>query len=439
MRLFTSVTISQMKRTVNYLNDTKVELAISLDSSELEVAEQVALTKLAKKVKVPGFREGKAPASVAAKHVDPMALSQQALEDALSKAVAEAFIGEDLQALERPAVDIKDFEPGKRLEFTAEAQIMPKVTLGDYKKLSVTKPSVKIDTAEVDEVLERLRQSQAKKKPVERAAKDGDEVVIDFVGKKDGESFKGGTAENYPLRLGSNSFIPGFEEGIVGKKPGETFDVKVSFPKDYHATELKGAEAVFTVTLKNVSEVVLPELNDEFAAKSGPFKTVAELKKDVKSELVLRQEADAHNKQKDEIVEKLIASSTVPVPDILLQDQIRSVEQDITQNLMYQGRSVEDYVKDQGFDSREAWVASDVTPIAKKRVQAGLVLAELSKVEKVTASTEDVDKQIEAYKQQYANNPQMAAQFSGPEARQDVASRLLTDKTVDHLLEINTK
>lgn len=428
-----------MKRTVKYVSDTKVELAIALEPTELEAAEQVAAKKLASKVKVPGFREGKAPVSVAMKHIDPIALGQQSLEDAISKAVAEAFLGENLQALERPEVEIKEYEPGKTLEFTAEAEVLPKVELGDYKKLSVTKPKVTVTAKEVDEVIERLRQSQAEKKEVTRAAKEGDEVTIDFVGKKDDVPFKGGTANDYPLRLGSNSFIPGFEEGIVGKKPGETFDINLTFPDDYQAADLKGADAVFTVTLKSVQEVILPELNDEFAAKSGPFKTVADLKKDIKAELTSRKEAEATNKQKDEIVEKLIEASTVPVPDILLKDQTRSVEQDITQNLMYQGRSVEDYVKDQGFASRDEWIKKDVEPIAKKRVQAGLVLAEVSKVEKITAATADVDRQIAMYKDQYKNNPQMVARFDAPETRQDIASRMLTDKTVDYLLEINTK
>lgn len=428
-----------MKRTVEHVNDTKVKLTISLESTELETAEQVALTKLAKKVKVPGFRAGKAPAHVAAKHVDPIALSQQTLEDALSKAVAEAFLGEDLQVLERPEVDIKAYVPGQSLEFTAEAEVLPKVKLGDYRKLSVSAPKITVATKEVEEVLERLRQSQAEKKEVKRAAKNNDEVVIDFVGKKNDVPFNGGTAEDYPLRLGSNSFIPGFEEGIVGKKPGDTFDLSLKFPEDYHSADLKGADVVFTVTLKTVSEVVLPELDDKFAASSGPFKTLAELKKDIKEELTNRKEAEAKDKQKDEIVEKLIEVSTVPVPEILLNDQIRSVEQDITQNLMYQGRSVEQYVTDQGFASREEWTKQDVAPIAKKRVQAGLVLAELSKVEKVTASTEDVDKQITQLKDQYKNNPQMVAQLNQPEVRQDIASRLLTDKTVDHLLKINSK
>ena len=428
-----------MKRTVENVSDTKVKLTISLEPTELEAAEQVATTKLAKKVKVPGFRAGKAPAHVAAKHVDPVALSQQTLEDALSKAVAEAFLGEGLQALERPEVDIKAYVPGQSLEFTAEAEVLPSIKLGDYKKLSVTTPKITVAAKEVDEVLERLRESQAEKKEVKRAAKDGDEVVIDFVGKKDDVPFNGGTAEDYPLRLGSNSFIPGFEEGIVGKKPGETFDISLTFPKDYHSADLKGAKVVFTVTLKSVSEVVLPELDDTFAEASGPFKTLAELKKDIKQELTSRKESEAKDKQKDEVVEKLIAASTVPVPEILLNDQIRSVEQDITQNLMYQGRTVDQYVKDQGFESREAWVDKDVAPIAKKRVQAGLVLAELSKAEKVTAATEDVDKQIAQLKDQYKSNPQMVAQLDAPETRQDIASRILTDKTVEHLLKINTK
>lgn len=428
-----------MKRTIKNLSDTRVELTISLDTTELEAAEQVAITKLAKKVKVPGFRAGKAPASVAAKHVDPLTLSQQTLEDALSKAVAEAFIGEGLQALERPEVDVKSYVPGQALEFTAQAEILPKITLGDYKKLSVSTPKVTVAAKEIDEVLERLRQAQAEKKEVQRAAKNGDEVIIDFVGKKDDVPFSGGTAEDYSLSLGSNSFIPGFEEGITGKKPGETFDISLTFPEDYQSADLKGAAAVFAVTLKTVNEVVPPELNDEFAAKSGPFRTVTELKQDIKAELTSRKEAEARDKQKDEIVEKLIAASTVPVPEMLVNDQIRSVEQDITQNLMYQGRSIDDYIKDQGFASREEWADKDVAPIAKKRVQAGLALAELSKVEKVTASTEDVDKQIEMYKKQYANNPQMLTQFDQPETRQDIANRLLTDKTVEYLIAINTK
>ena len=251
-----------MKTPVKQLSDTKVVLTIILDKQELADAEQVALTKLSKTVKAPGFRAGKVPASVAAKHVDPNALTQQTLDDALSKAVSKAFTEENIQALDRPQVDIKKFVPGQELEFVAEAEIFPKVTLGDYKKLGVKKTVGVVKPADVDDVIDRMRQGFAERKDVERAAKDGDEVVIDFVGKKDGVAFEGGTAEDYKIVLGSNQFIPGFEEGVVGHKPGEQFDLDLSFPADYHAADLASAKVTFTTTLKAIKDVVLPEVND---------------------------------------------------------------------------------------------------------------------------------------------------------------------------------
>jgi trigger factor len=239
-----------MKTTVKNLSDTKVQLTITVDANELAAAEQVALVKLSQSVKVPGFRKGKVPASVAAKHVEPQALQEQLLDDAISKAVAEAFIAEKIQALDRPMVDVKKYVPGDLLEFTAEVDILPAVKLGDYKKLTSKVAKVNVAAADVDDVIERMRQGFAEKKEVERAAKEGDETVIDFVGKKDGVAFDGGAGTDYTLKLGSNQFIPGFEEGIVGHKPGEEFDLELEFPKDYHAKDLAGEKVVFTTTLK---------------------------------------------------------------------------------------------------------------------------------------------------------------------------------------------
>lgn len=428
-----------MKTTVKHLSDTKVELTISLGKEELKAAEQVALTKLAKSIKVPGFRKGNVPASVAAKHVDPEALGQQTLEDALSKAVAEAYMNEDIQALDRPAVEIKKFVPGSELEFTAEADILPKITLGDYKKLKAEKTKVTVAAKDVNEIIDRMRTGLAEKKDVERAAKNDDEVIIDFVGKKAGVAFDGGTGTDYSLVLGSNSFIPGFEEGIIGKKPGETFDLELAFPKDYHVADLKGAKVTFTTTLKAVKEVVLPEVDDEFAKKAGPFMTVAELKDDIKRELTAQKEREAGEKLKDDLVKQLVEVSKVPVPEILLADQASSIERDMTQNLMYQGVTLDQYLENKGFESKEKWLETEVRDAAEKRVQAGLVLAELSKVEKIEATTKELDDHVELYKKQYANNPQMVAQFDQPEARRDIANRLLTEKTVERLVELNAK
>lgn len=428
-----------MKTIVKNLSDTKVELTISLDDKDLKAAEQVALTKLAKSVKVPGFRKGNVPASVAAKHVDPEMLAQQTLEDALSKAVAESYMNENIQALDRPAVEVKKYVPGQELEFTAEAEILPKVTLGDYKKLKIEAKKVTIAAKDIDEVIERMRAGFAEKKEVTRAAKNGDETTIDFVGKKDDVAFDGGTGTDYDLTLGSSSFIPGFEEGIVGKKPGETFDLELIFPETYHVAELKGQKVVFTTTLKSLKEVVLPELNDELAAKAGPFKTVAELKADIKRELTAQKEREAGENTKDDLVKQLVEISTVPVPDVLLKDQAESIERDMTQNLMYQGLTLDQYLENKGFGTKEEWLSTEVADAAKKRVQAGLALAELSKVEKIEATSDELAEHVEMYKKQYANNPQMVAQFDQPEARRDIANRLLTEKTVTRLVELNTK
>ncbi len=426
-----------MKTVVKNISETKVELTITLGKKELEAAEQVALTKLAKNVKVPGFRKGKVPASVAAKHVDPQALGQQTLDDALSKAVAEAYLAEGIQALDRPQVEVKKFVPGQELEFTAETEILPKVILGDYKKLKAKAAKATVAAKDIDEIIERMRQGFSEKKDVKRAAKDGDEVVIDFTGKKDDVAFDGGTAKDYSLTLGSNSFIPGFESGIVGKKPGETFDLELEFPKDYHAADLKGAKVVFTTTLNAVKEVALPEVDDSFAAKAGPFKTVDELKADIKRELTEQKEREAKEKLKDELVKELIDVSTVPVPEMLLKDQMASIERDMMQNLMYQGLTLEQYLENKGFKSKEEWLETEVKDAAEKRVQAGLALAELSKELKIEATEKELDEHVERYKKQYANNPSMVAQFDQPEARRDIANRLLTEKTVDRLVEIN--
>ncbi len=428
-----------MKTTVKHLSDTKVELTISLGKEELEAARQVALTKLARDIKAPGFRKGKVPISVAAKHVDPVAWDQQTLEDALSKAVADAYTSEKIQALDRPAVEIKKYVPSQELEFTAEAEILPKIKLGDYKKLKATKAKVSVADKDIDEIIDRMRQGFAEKKEVKRAAKDGDIAVIDFVGKKDGVAFEGGSGTGYDLTLGSNSFIPGFEEGIIGKKPGETFDLELTFPKDYHVKDLKGAQVVFTTTLQAVKEVALPEVDDEFAAKAGPFKTVKDLKDDIKRELTAQKEREAGEKLKDELVEQLIEASDIPVPEILLKDQAESIERDMTQNLMYQGLILEQYLENKGFKSKEDWQASEVNDAAKKRVQAGLVLAELSKVEKIEATNEELEEHVNLYKKQYANSPHMVEQFDKPEARRDIANRLLTEKTVERLVALNTE
>jgi len=428
-----------MKTTVKHLSDTRVLVTITLGAAELEAAEQVALKKLAKNVKVDGFRKGHVPIAMIKKNVDPNELGQETVENALSRAVAEAYLAEDLQALERPEVEIKKFVPGESLEFTAEGDVLPKVTLGDYKKLKAEKKVKAVVKADVEDTIERIRKGFANKEETNAAAKDGDEVIIDFVGKKDGVAFDGGTGEDYPLTLGSKSFIPGFEEALVGLKAGGKKDVELTFPEDYHAKELAGQKVVFETTVKKVNAVKLPKVDDEFAAKVGPFTSPEELREDIKKEITAQREREANDTLKDDLVKQLVEKSKVSVPAVLREDQIRSIEMDLQQNLMYQGLSFEQYLENRGFADRDAWVKEEAEEAADNRIKAGLVLAELSKELKVEASADELAEHINVYKQQYANNPEMAKRFDEPEAQREIANRLITEKTVDELVKLNTK
>jgi len=426
-----------MKTTVKNLSDTKVELTITLDTTALADAEKVALVKLSKTAKVPGFRKGRVPASVAAKHVDPQALQQQLLDDAISKAIAEAFLSEKIQALDRPMVDVKKYIPGDLLEFVAQVEVLPAIKLGDYKKLGKKAEKVTVSDDEIKDVLERMRQGLAVKNDVKRAAKDGDETVIDFVGKKNDIPFDGGAGSDYTLKLGAGQFIPGFEEGIVGHKAGETFDLELSFPDDYHAKDLAGEKVVFTTTLKKVIELALPELDDEFAKKAGEFTTIKELKDDIKREITAQKEREASEKLKDDLISKLIEKSSVPAPDVLVADQMRSIEQDFSQNLTYRGLDLVQYVEANGFADEDDWREKEVKPAAIRRTQAGLVLSELSKVEKITATDQEIDEHVEVHKRQYANNPEVLKQFETPEVRRDIANHYVTEKTIERLVQLN--
>lgn len=427
-----------MKTSVKYLSDTKVAVNVALGVSELKDAELAALNELGKDIKVPGFRKGKVPVSVVSKNVNPNMLAQKTLESALSKAVADAFISEKLQALDRPEVEVKKFVPGSELEFTAESEVMPKIKIGDYKNLKSTAKKVSVTKKDISEITDRLKKGFASKKTVQRPAKLTDEVNIDFEGKKDGIAFDGGKGEKYDLVLGGNSFIPGFEDGIIGKKTGETFDLKLTFPEDYHADNLKGAEVVFTTTINEIKEVVEPELNDELAAKAGPFKTVEELEDDIKREITKQKETEAIEKLKDDLVAELVEKSTVPVPDVLLKDQMKLIEQDTNRNLMYRGVSIDDYIKSLKYKDKNDWLENEVRPIAEKRVKAGLLLAELSKVEKIEATENELLEKINQLGKQYPSED-MRKHLKTPEVQRDVANRILTEKTVDRLVSLNSK
>lgn len=422
------------------LTDARVRLTISLDASELADGEAVALNKLAKNVKVPGFRQGKVPASVAKKHLDPQALAEETLENAISKAVAEAFMSDDTRALERPEVEVTKFIPGQEAEFIAEADIMPLIKLGDYKQLPAPKAEVrKIGKKDVEETIDRIKQQLAEKKSVKRPAQMGDEATIDFIGKKDDQPFDGGASNDYQLVLGSDSFIPGFEEQVVGHEVGESFDIDVTFPSDYHAKDLAGQSVVFNVTINDLKEISEPEESDEFAAKTGPFQSMEELRQDIERELKAQAEREHEEALRDYYVEQLVEVSDVPVPAVLRQDQIAAIERDMTQNLTYQGLTIDQYIEQKDFKSRDQWLEEEVAPLAESRVKAGLVLSELSKVEKITATDQELTDRLNRLHEQYANSPEATKQLGTPEVQRDMANQLITEKTIARLVDLNVK
>lgn len=426
-----------MKHTLKKQSPTRTLATVTVDKETIDKAKALALKELGKKVKVAGFRAGKVPANVVEKNIDSNSLANETVEYAVNRALNTLIDETDIRVLDQPKIEIKKFVPFDTLEFTAEFETLPEITLGDYKKLSAKKEVAKVEKAEIDEVIERMQKGFAERVDVHRKVKEGDEVTIDFVGKDEkGEEIEGASGTDYPLGIGSNTFIPGFEEKVVGHAKDETFDITVTFPADYHADHLKSAKVTFTVTIKKIQEVTLPKLDDEFAKKVGPFDTAKALTDDIKKELTTQKEKSAEEKLKDDLLGQLVESSDVPVPDVLIHDQLHSLEQDAMQNLMYRGQTLEQYFAANGFADKDEWYKKELTPMAERRVKAGLVIAELSKAEKIEIDKDELEAELQRRK---AEAPAMAEQLDTPDARRDVANRVITEKTITRLVELNSK
>lgn len=424
-----------MKHTLKR-NDATVTATIALDQAELTDAKNNAITNLAKSVKAPGFRKGKAPAKVAEKSLDPNLVANETMEQAINRALNELINQEDLRVLDQPKIEIKKFVPFTTLEFTAEIEVLPFIKLGDYKKLKAKKQAIKVEKAEIDQVIDQIRTSFAERKAVKRAIKNGDEAVIDFVGRDEaGGLIEGAKGDDYPLTVGSQTFIPGFEEQLVGHKSGEKFDIEVTFPKDYHADHLKNAKVTFAVHIKSVNQVTLPEVDDALAKKAGPFDNAKEFRADIKRELTDQKERQALDQLKDDLLGELVGNSSFPVPQVLVDDQIASLERDMTQNLAYRGQTLEQYMESRGYKDRQELTDKELRPMAERRVQSGLVLAELSKAEKIEVTHDELEAELAKRKEEA---PSIASQLDTPEARRDLANRVITEKTIERLVDLNT-
>ncbi len=410
---------------------TKTKLIIRADEKELASAKKLALNHLSSQVKVPGFREGKVPISVVEKNVDQNALQSEVIEHTINNLYATAVREENLRPVANPQIAIKKFVPFTELEFEADIDVIGEIKLADYKKIKLAKEPVKVEAKDIDNVIKSLQARAAQRKDVTRAAKNGDEVTIDFKGTDaKGESVQGADAADYPLILGSNAFIPGFEEEIVGLKAGDSKEFKVTFPKDYVAKALQNKKVTFAVTVHKIAELVEPKVDDEFAAAVGPFKSVKELKEDIKKQLVFERERDETNKYDNELLEKIASKSNIEIPKMLVDEQIDRIEQEEKQNLMYRGQTWEEHLNEEGITADEH--REQKRPAAELRVKIGVLLSEVAEAEGVQVTPEEVEVRLQLMKGQY-QDPTAQEELSKPEAIRDIETRIRTEKTLEKL------
>lgn len=426
-----------MQVTQKNLSDTNVQLTIVADAEMLKAAKEEALKHIAKGAKLQGFRQGKAPLALIEKNADPATLQTEFLDLAMNKLYVAALDDNKLRPVAQPKVNVKKFVPFDTLELEIEVEVVGEVKLADYKKIKLEKPAVKVDAKEVDEVIENLRTRESEKVDVARAAKDGDEVTLDFKGvdTKTKEAIQGADGKDYPLVLGSNTFIPGFEPEVVGLKAGEEKTFDITFPKDYGVSALQNRAVTFTITIKNVKEVQLPKIDQAFIEKVGPFKTLDDLKADIKKQLETEKEYQNDREFNDKLILQLAKESTVAIPKVLVEEQIDRIENEEKQNIMYRGQTWQEHLEAEGVTEEEH--RERMREDAELRVKAGLVLSEVAEAEKIVVTPEELEIRMQLLKGQYPD-AQMQAELDKPEARRDIASRLLSEKTIAKLREYAT-
>lgn len=412
-------------------------LKISAGAEELEPIKDHTLSHFAGRIKVPGFREGTAPSSMVEKYVDQKQLVDDFLEHALNSLYTKAVVSEDLRPVAPPRVEIKKLVPFTTLEFEVEVDVLAPVKLPDYKKMKLAKPAVNVSAKEVDDVVKSLQKQQAQRKEVSRAAKDGDEVLIDFKGVDEkGEPISGGEGKDYALQLGSKTFIPGFEEKLIGTKSGQEKTFTITFPKDYGVKVLQNKNVTFTVQVKKVQELAEPKADDEFAKKAGPFKTLKELKADIKKEITAQKEREAEGNYQNEVVNKITEKSELEVPRSLIDEQIMRAEEEEKRNLVYRGQTWQEHLEQEGITEEEH--RQRQVPTATQAVKSSLVLAEISDREKIEVTPEEIEVRIQLLKGQYAD-PQMQAELDKPENRREIEGRLKLEKTLEKLVSYAKK
>ena len=425
-----------MEVSVKDLENQQVELNITVPAAELEKAYDAAAKRIAGRVNIPGFRKGKAPKKIVERHVGKQNIMTDAFEVVAPKAFNEALDQEKIEIVTRPDIDVDTLELGKDLVFKAVATKKPEVELGEYKNLQVQVEKDVVDDEAVQQQLVRMLDRQADMVDAEEGAAVEKEnfITLDFKGFVDGEAFAGGEGKDYPLQIGSNAFIPGFEDQLIGAKVGEEKEVNVSFPEDYHSEELKGKPAVFKCTVKSIKKKVLPELNDEFAKKASTFQTLDELKADLRSNLEKSAETKAETEKREKAINMAADNAKVDIPEVMIDNRVNAMIQEMALRLEQQGLELEQYMAYAGTDINK--LRENYREPAASNVKIDLVLEAIAKAEGIKVEAEDLDKEVANMAAAYGATPAQVKKIIAEQGRLgDLAGTVLRRKTANFVID----
>lgn len=425
-----------MKVTLEKEKENVVKLDITIPAKDATEAYNKAVQRISQYVNIDGFRKGKAPRAVVERHVGTERIIQEAIESLMPKAINQAVVDNNLDIIAQPYITNYNFNIGEDLTVTAKAELRPEVTLGQYKNLTLEIKDSPIEADAMQKSIDNLlNQHSTQETVIDRPTKDTDIAVIDFDGYANGEKIQGGEAKNYPLDLAHSNFIPGFAEQLVGKNLNDEFEIKVTFPENYHDEKLKGQPATFKIKINEIKEKKLPELNDEFAQKVGPFKTVDELKADIQKYLESQRERTNKQNSENEVFKTVIESAKVEIPQSMIDREANSLREEYKQRLAAQGINWEALVKSQGEDQ----LLKNLNDDALVRIKNSLVIDKIAKEENIKLEQKDIETKFAQLGAAYGLKPQDLIKQIGqnPEVLASISQQAMNDKVRDFLMENN--
>lgn len=422
-----------MSLQVEKLEHNMAKLTVEVAAEDVEKALQAAYLKQRKQINIPGFRKGKVPRQMIEKMYGPEVFYDEAANNMIPDAYAKAYDESELDIVSQPKIEVVQMEKGKPFIFTAEVATKPEVTLGDYKGLKVDKVSTRVTQKKVDEEIEKERERNARTIEVtDRAVQDKDEVTLDFEGFVDGVAFEGGKGEDYPLTIGSGSFIPGFEEQLIGAEIDKEVEVNVTFPKEYHSEELAGKDATFKCTVHTIKAKELPELDDEFASEVSECETMDAYRAEVKKNIKERKERTGKEKKENQAVDQAIENAQMDIPEAMIEFQVRQMADDFARRIQQQGLTVEQYFQFTGMTAEK--MLEEMRPQAEKSIKTRLVLEAIVKAENIEVSDERVEEELTKMAEAYQMEVEKLKEFMGENEKKQIKEDLAVQEAITLLV-----